>query len=276
MSFLGTTLSFDDATWSRVRRFLARRLPEHLVDDVTQSVACEAWANRASAEGQGFVYGVARNVAYDARQQESRVHVEPLDAAAHLHVADATFVSTQLSEVLSYVERTPRLSQPMKWLVAEHAGDSFEEIATREGLAPAAVRQRVSRLRRELRAVFAVALSLALGVGAWSLVASHPAADAGAMSAARLPLANGTWKVVAVDTRDPRFSVLDGCEVHLDGGHGAVVQHGVTSEFTVEEEQGVRYLRASGRREKVTVSELGELRAEARIAGATLTLVRVR
>ena len=279
-------VSFEPATWSRVRRFLARRLPASMVEDVAQSTACEAWANRERAEGHGFVFGIARNEAHDARRKEPRSTCEALsDEDDHGHVAEATYVHAELSEVMSYVERTPRLQTPMRWLVAEHAGESFEEIGAREGVAPAAVRQRVSRLRRELRAVFAGILALALGLCAWSVLAPVPRDAAVEVESVRMPLADGTWTILSLDSPDTQRgadaarSLLLGAKLEVVDGRGTLVTggaSGVPIELAVERDHGGLYLSGHGQRAPLHVTTIAGGQVSAKVGNATLTLVRAR
>src|SRR5262245_58871544 len=106
---------FEEAGVRRLERFIRRRVPERLVSDVTQSALCEAWAARDRAEHAGFVFGVAKHEAFDARRREDLE--APFDDGAVGAVAQPP--AALLSEVLAYVARRPRLKRAMEWLLRE-------------------------------------------------------------------------------------------------------------------------------------------------------------
>jgi RNA polymerase sigma factor (sigma-70 family) len=278
-------VSFEPAAWSRVRRFLARRVPRDMIDDVSQSVACEMWASRDRAETPGFVYGVARNEAFDARRRAARGSHEPLDHEAtegtSNHMAEASFARAELAEVIDYVEKKPRLVDPLRWLVAEHAGESFEEIGVREGVAPATIRQRVSRLRRELRHVFAAATIVVLAFG--GIGAIHSASEtitkessANDPSVSVISIANGRWRIESIASQGPEHEVARGAVIELRGGDGTISIAGATTPFRVERAADGDTLVMREHRERMTVRKLSEERAIVTIGGAAVTIARIR
>jgi RNA polymerase sigma-70 factor (ECF subfamily) len=266
-----------------LRRYLRRRLPSDLVEDVAQSAACEAWASRHNARGKGFLYGVARNEAYDAmrargaRNIEMREHDEPQSAEACVHA--------ELGEVMDYVEARPHLQEPLRWLVREHGGDTFEDIAEEEGLSPAAVRQRVSRLRRELRAVFAVAMTavIILGVVAAARVLLDRPEQAVALSPRELPehaqgvaayapitdeWLEGSWKVTS--TTDVRMLPFVGAQVEIEGGRAEVSVRGWRKEGTFARHGDSADIAVSARTESVRLRRDTELLRVETAFGTTL------
>ncbi len=252
-----------------LRRFLRRRLPADLVDDVAQSAACEAWAGRHKARGEGFLFGVARHEAYDALRARGPCAGGPcaggpevaerslpegaadgqMDPSAAPAVPATSLAHAELSEVLDYVEARPHLHDPLKWLVREHEGDSFEDIAVEQGLSPAAVRQRVSRLRRELRVAFAVVMTAVIAIGAIA-AARHATDGAVAFGFAPVPVPvpippspqlapaigesasdglsdewlTGSWKVAS--TTDPRVLPFLGARIDLSPDHAEISLNG--------------------------------------------------
>ncbi len=303
-----------------LRRFLRRRVPADLVEDVAQSTACEAWAARHNARGDGFLFGVARHEAYDAmRARRPREAAEcslgdatDADGAYADAVygdggaAPATLVTAELVEVLDYVEARPHLHDPLNWLVREHVGDSFEDVAVEEGLSPAAVRQRVSRLRRELRAAFAVVTIVLVVLGAIATqrycsdhaIAHRPAnterantegAGAGAdptngaatSDAPGLIVLSDTWLTGAwtvESATDPRMLPFIGARVDLAPDRAEISAHGwhKATGFT---RHGARAdVAISGRTESVTLhaadTGAGTLRIDGAFGSAILTRQR--
>jgi len=277
-----------------LRRYLRRRLPADLVEDVAQSAACEAWAGRHNARGDGFLFGVARNEAYDAMQSR---RPRALDLLCEEQSAQecSTLAHAELSEVMDYVHARPHLHDPMRWLVREHRGETFDDIAEDEGLSPAAVRQRVSRLRRELRAAFAIALTaiVLLGLIAAHRLLSHQPERAVALSPNELPdrapgvsveapvtdewLA-GSWRVAS--TTDPRLLPFVGANVEVSDGHAEISVRGWRRDSTFTRHGSTADIGVQNRTESVTLhrravhganGDTEVLRVETTFGSATLT-----
>ncbi|HEX7601377.1 MAG TPA: sigma factor [Polyangiaceae bacterium] len=194
-----------DAELDRTSRYLRRRVPAQLVEDLAQNTALEAWIHRERRGGPGYVLGIARHEAFDALRREKREHarrshLDPEVQGDDRCVADA---HAQLGEVFEFASQRPGLATPLRWILEEHSGTSFEEIASREGLTAAAVRKRVSRLRRALAAVFASAILAVGGASFW------PRQDAAETFTAAVPQSlDGTYVVVDVHSEDPRAWLL--------------------------------------------------------------------
>jgi hypothetical protein len=79
-----------------------------------------------------------------------------------------------LGAVLREAALDPRGPETLDWLVREHEGETLGSIAAEQRLEAAAVRQRVSRLRKRLRVALLLAAALSAGGFVW-WSASEPA-----------------------------------------------------------------------------------------------------
>lgn len=216
----------------RTAKYLRRRVPPGLVADLTQSTALEALEHRSNDVGPGFIVGIARHEAADAyrrRQRERRrddvLRSSPSSAPP---VAEAT---AQLGEVLAFVAERPSLGAPLRWIVEEFAGSSFEEIARREGIEPATVRKRVSRLRRLLTLAFAATL-LALTTVSAMRAPSQFTQPTPSTEAAPASL-DGSWIVVDVHSDDPRAFALRGARIVVSGDRATISALGTTTVVSI-------------------------------------------
>ena len=210
----------------RAAKVLRRRVPAGLVADLTHSTALAALERPSGDVGPGYIVGIARHEAADVyrRQRRERRRDDALrmlpDRAPP--VAEAT---TQLGEVLEFVAQRPSLGAPFRWVVEELCGSSFEEIARREGIEPATVRKRVSRLRRVLTLAFAATL-LALT----TVSAIRPSTQSSAPSTTAAPASlDGSWTVVDVHSDDPRAFALRGARIVVTGDRVTISALGTTT-----------------------------------------------
>ena len=164
----------------RLRRDLARSVGRRVhafdVDDVVQTTLAEALGAKALPSGpedvRRFVFAIARQKVADVHRRRGREArcVWP-DAEAHAPAPS--------NDVKRWLERTlpasPEVRRTFDWILREAEGETLAEIAANDHVSPAMVRQRVSRLRRWLRARWLkdvtmftilgiVALSIAYGV----------------------------------------------------------------------------------------------------------------
>lgn len=103
-----------------------------------------------------------------------------------------------------------REQETLEWLVREHAGEQLQTIAAEAGLPAPAVRQRVSRLRRILRAQWAHALAVLAVAGSCGVMAerTHRARSAivadptGDPIARAATLMQGRWRIESIVARD--------------------------------------------------------------------------
>lgn len=210
----------------RTARYLRRRVPIGLVADLTQSTALQALESRSADVGPGFIVGIARHEAADAyrkqRRERRRDDVLRLLPDRAPPIAEAT---AQLGEVLDFVAERPSLGAPLRWIVEELAGSSFEDIARREGIEPATVRKRVSRFRRLLTLAFAATILALATVSASPAPAPLPN-DAPAVAPTSL---DGTWTVVGVHSDDPRAYALRGARIVVSGDQVTIEALGTTT-----------------------------------------------
>lgn len=213
---------------------LRRRVPADEAPDLAQTVLCDALAAPAVPvdpdELQRWVNGIARNKVSDFHRRGRRLvpdeSVNELEGPAPPYEARAL-----LGEVLHAT--SPRDRATLDWIVREHEGERLNDIAKEEGLPSPVVRQRISRLRRLLRARWAGALVALLGVASAAGARRHyveefPSIVAETSSAALdLARVEGTFEIVAVtpatDLPAVRRKLLEsqaaGATLRLTSGH---------------------------------------------------------
>jgi DNA-directed RNA polymerase specialized sigma24 family protein len=149
-----------------------RRVPPHEVDEIVQATLADAVASKtAPAETDAlerWVRGIARHKVADYHRRAKReVPVETDDLVAE-RVSDAS--EHDAADLLRWAEREGKSDDnTIDWMLREGDGEKLESIARDVQLPAARVRQRVSRLRRHFRAVWAAQIAAALAVGmiAW-------------------------------------------------------------------------------------------------------------
>ena len=163
-----THLLAEPSTRRAIEDFVRRRVPALDVDDVVQTVLCDALAAEgrpgSPEELRRWLIGLARHKVADfhrrgVREQASELPEiaaapPPLEARALARWAEEQAASTQEAK------------QTLAWMAREGEGEKLETIAAEERVPAARVRQRVSRMRRwmkerwlaELAAVAALAI----------------------------------------------------------------------------------------------------------------------
>lgn len=152
---------------------LRRRVPGQEVDDLAQTILCDALASSSipsdPEELRRWLIGIARHKIADYHRRTARRDARsdgeaPLASCAS---APAAFEEREVLHRLLGALESRRDAETMEWLVREHGGERLADIAAENGLPATAVRQRVSRLRRALRSRYAgAAFVLLLFVGA--------------------------------------------------------------------------------------------------------------
>jgi len=251
-------------TRHRLHAYVRRRGLSDSADDVVQTVLCDALAVEAipadAAELPRFVTGIARNKVADEHRRRARWR----DAAMpELASAPAHEASDLLRRIEGELDE-PGERETLSWLMREHAGDSLYEIARERALTPATLRQRICRLRRQLRARYLAPLALALGLGVginvWLANEAEPP-NIGVES----PLAAyaGDWRIVRVEPE--RYASL-ALRVHIDARSVRVyVGDALSRELFVERLDGKKLvLRSGSSRWAVELERLGPKRIELR------------
>ncbi len=202
-----------------LRRMVRRRVPERDVDDVIQEVLCDALASNVPAscprDIARWVMAIARHKIADYHRRAVR---EPL-VAAQDHEPSASPTDVEDRELLGLAvreaRREPRGGETLEWIFREVDGETLVDIARKDDVAHAAARQRVSRLRKRLRAALLFAATLGVVAAAcWSSLrddgSAPPIAIVPDATAPTVPTPaptgrpagmtlDGTWKVVAVE-----------------------------------------------------------------------------
>ncbi len=177
--------------------YARRRLPRDAAEDAVQQALCDAVAAERKPEGRDALdrwlmtivkhkvcdWFRARTLGNEVREGATR----PEDA---IHARDLLArIATQ----------TPENDQrTLSWLIREHDGESLEQIAAQEQASPPAVRQRIHRYRRLLRASFAAAaaLTLCLVAGSWfSRPSPSIGPDVAGMPATPITAVTGTYRI---------------------------------------------------------------------------------
>lgn len=145
-----------------------KRVPESDVEDVVQATLAEAVESRHAPDDpeqlRRWIFGVARHKVVDLHRRRGR---ESFDVPEDLAEGPAPHAEADL---LRWAEkRLPPGEEPQKtleWMLREGDGEKLESIAESEKVPAPRVRQRVSRLRRHLKANWQreVALLAAVGV----------------------------------------------------------------------------------------------------------------
>jgi DNA-directed RNA polymerase specialized sigma24 family protein len=164
----------DAGTLNFLAAFVRRRVPAPWSEDVVQSVLCsalEASAPPAPHALRGWLAGIARHKIADFHRRARR-EAPRFEALTDLHApANGVGASVEARDLLARAEafvESDRERRTLEWMVRAHEGEALEDIAHDESLPAPLVRQRVTRLRRALRAALLAAAALAIA----ALVAS--------------------------------------------------------------------------------------------------------
>jgi DNA-directed RNA polymerase specialized sigma24 family protein len=147
---------------------LRRRVPGQEVDDLAQTILCDALASGSipsdPEEMRRWLIGIARHKIADYHRRTARVNARsegegPLGSCASM---PAAFEEREVLHRLLGAVESRRDAETMEWLVREHGGERLADIASENGMPAPVVRQRVSRLRRALRSRWAGAIGVLL------------------------------------------------------------------------------------------------------------------
>lgn len=155
-----------------LRSMVRRRVPASEVEDVVQSVLCDALAAQRvppdPADIPRWVMAIARHKVADVHRRSNRE--EPTDVVEAVAPRDPHEERDLLRAVIDSVRQESAKGAALRWAVREYGGDRLSDIADEERLPRELVRQRVSRLRRELRARWLLAAAAILGA---AMLAAH-------------------------------------------------------------------------------------------------------
>lgn len=274
---------------------LERRLPREDVDDVAQTVLCDALqAERIPAdpiELRKWLAGIARHKVADFHRSRARTsaRTDRLDDEGAVE-PESPPAPLEAREVLANVideTKTARDRETLGWLVREHSGDRLADIAKEAGLPSPVVRQRVSRLRRALRKRWAAALAFVFLVGGLAggaytfstdgsggvAIAPDPSvATPPVVAAAPSPL-DGTWRVERIDPAaklsPTQKEMLDAevptIRVKVQGARIQISAHlgtlDVTAKDVVQAKDGTisaTIVAPNGVEQRITIQRLGE------------------
>lgn len=192
----------------RLAALVRRAVPADAVDDITQSVVCDALSATALPERpedmDRWIRGIARHKIADYHRAASR-RPQTVEAAEAWALPPPFEARSGLSWVARQVEGRPVDLECLGWLVEASHGEPLDRISERAGQSHANVRQRVCRLRASLKRrwlleLAAAALVAVVVVSAVAGLQSSPdKQDIAWESAASLPPElQGVWQVVEV------------------------------------------------------------------------------
>jgi DNA-directed RNA polymerase specialized sigma24 family protein len=153
----------DPALRRSLEDFVRRRVPPADVDDVVQTVLCDALAAEGRPRDPGelrrWLLGIARHKVADLHR---RAHREP---PAELPDLEALPPPVEARDLLRWADQqagaTRDAKQTLDWMTREGDGEKLESIAASEQVPAARVRQRVSRMRRWMKERWAAELGAA-------------------------------------------------------------------------------------------------------------------
>ncbi len=172
-----------------------RRVPSSDVDDIVQSVLCDALgAGRCPDDPRDvprWVMAIAKHKVADFHRRRRRE--EPVPVAVAKPLVPTIEERDLLRAVLEDAERQPSARETIRILIREHEGETLRDIAIGEALSPELVRKRVSRFRKYLRARFLTVPAIAIAIIAWSARPRlEDAVVRGEIRAATAPVERGT------------------------------------------------------------------------------------
>jgi DNA-directed RNA polymerase specialized sigma24 family protein len=164
-----------------LERYLRRRLPAAEVDDALQAVYCAALEARNVPVDEVHL---RRWMTVIARRQVAayyeRTSSEQLGEPPEIEVeSDAVETMSMLrwAEKQAAQSQLESTEQTLDWMARESDGEKLEQIAADTRISSANVRQRVFRLRRFMKARWALEISAALvliGIASWVLTRRSP------------------------------------------------------------------------------------------------------
>jgi len=163
----------DPALRRALADFVRRRVPPADVDDVVQTVLCDALiAQGRPRDPEGlrrWLLGIARHKVVDVHRRARR---EPPVELPDIPEGPPPIEARELAQWAERQAGPERDAQKtLAWMAREGEGEKLEAIAAEERLPSARVRQRVSRMRRWMKERWAAELAAAALLGLLFLVA---------------------------------------------------------------------------------------------------------
>jgi DNA-directed RNA polymerase specialized sigma24 family protein len=168
----------DPALRRSLEDFVRRRVPSSDVDDVVQTVLCDALAAPSASrptdptELRRWLLGIARHKVVDLHR---RAHREPPAELPDIEAGPPPIEERGLARWAEEQAGSEHDAQKtLAWMAREGEGEKLEAIAAEEKVPAARVRQRVSRMRRWMKErwaaeLAAVAMLTVLALAAWWL-----------------------------------------------------------------------------------------------------------
>jgi DNA-directed RNA polymerase specialized sigma24 family protein len=197
------------STRSGLHAYIRRRGLADSAEDLVQTVLCDALAVQAipseETELRRFVAAIARNKVADEYRRRTRWKRAELPEQHDVPSPEASDLLRRIDA--DVVE--PRQREALDWVLREHAGDSLYEIAREQALEPDTLRQRICRLRKQLRARYLVPLALTLAAVFYVAAVPRWPRPPALVVGARSPLSPylGRWRVVRVEPA--RYEAMD-------------------------------------------------------------------
>ncbi len=157
-----------------VEGVVRRRVPEREVEDVVQTVLCDALASDSMPEDEEqlrkWIVGITRHKVADFHRKGSRAkHVELPDT---VEGEDAPLSAREWARwAEKQTEGDEDAQRTLDWMAREGTGEKLAHIAADEKLPATQVRQRVSRLRRFMKQRWAAELAAVAAVVLLALIA---------------------------------------------------------------------------------------------------------
>ena len=255
---------------------LRRRVPGQDVEDLAQTILCDALAANAmpadEEELRRWLIGIARHKIADFHRRAYRVTARTVgdEPLATCTTSPAAFEEREVLQRMLGEVRSRRDAETMEWLVREHGGERLTDIAEENSLGADVVRQRVSRLRRALRAAAAGLVILVAGAAAYALtherVAIQPErisveAPAVVRKPPILVELQGDWVVqglrpdheLTANEQKLADSYSKSAKLHIEGDQATIRAGAFTETWRVTDGDGEHELRIGPDRVTVTI-----------------------
>lgn len=208
-----STLLADPGLRNALLRFVRARVPATEAEDIVQATLTDALASSTAPENaeelRRWIHGIARNKVVDFHRRAGREVPRELPPGDE-PTADSAPHSAR--DLLRWAENElpdgAEAKSTLEWMLREGDGEKLEHIAEEARLPAPRVRQRVSRMRRHLRARWAAAVA-AVAVLALVAFALWRMARPGPDDIAREMLPPVTPEQRAAELRRQAFELCD-------------------------------------------------------------------